>query len=158
MIAGSADPLQTVRIDNALSAPILDIIPDNPNPDDIRAIVATLDAYNNANSGMSDRPGFAILVRDPQTRAAAGGLYATDGYGWAFVRYLAVPDQYRGQGLGRRLMDEAEKIARARGYIGMWLDTFEFQARPFYEKGFELFGELEGGPGAIPRYFLKKRF
>jgi GNAT superfamily N-acetyltransferase len=82
-----------------------------------------------------------------------------DGYGWAFVRYLAVPEKYRGLGLGRRLMDEAEKIARARSYIGMWLDTFEFQARPFYEKlGFELFGELEGGPGAVPRYFLKKRF
>ncbi|APG84574.1 acetyltransferase [Sinorhizobium americanum CCGM7] len=141
-----------------MSAPILDIIPDNPDPDDIRTIVATLDAYNNANSGMADLPGFAVILRDPQTRAAVGGLYATDGYGWAFVRYLAVPDQYRGQGLGRRLMDEAEKIAKAR-YIGLWLDTFEFQARPFYEKlGFELFGELEGGPGAIPRYFLKKRF
>ena len=142
-----------------MPARIRDIIPDNPHPDDIRAIVATLDAYNNANSGMADLPGFAVILRDPQTRAAVGGLYATDGYGWAFVRYLAVPDQYRGQGLGRRLMDEAEKIAKAHGYIGLWLDTFEFQARPFYEKlGFELFGELEGGPGAIPRYFLKKRF
>lgn len=41
----------------------------------------------------------------------------------------------------------------------MWLDTFEFQARPFYEKqGFTLFGALEGGNGATPRYFLKKRF
>ncbi|AWI57260.1 GNAT family N-acetyltransferase [Sinorhizobium fredii] len=142
-----------------MPAPILDIIPDNPDSDDVRAIVATLDAYNNANSGMADLPGFAVIIRDPQTRAAVGGLYATDGYGWAFIRYLAVPDQYRGQGLGRRLMEEAEKLARARGYIGLWLDTFEFQARPFYEKlGFELFGELEGGQGAIPRYFLKKRF
>jgi hypothetical protein len=29
-----------------LSAPILGIVPYNPDPDDIRAIVATLDAYN----------------------------------------------------------------------------------------------------------------
>ncbi|WP_255877839.1 hypothetical protein [Sinorhizobium fredii] len=56
-----------------MPAPILDIIPDNPDPDDVRAIVATLDAYNNANSGMADLPGFAVIIRDPQTRAAVGG-------------------------------------------------------------------------------------
>ncbi|WP_026623124.1 GNAT superfamily N-acetyltransferase [Ensifer sp. WSM1721] len=141
-----------------MATPLLDIIPTDPNPDDIRAIVAALNVYNTANSGMADQPGFAVIIRDPETRAAVGGLYAVDGYGWAFIRYLAIPEEYRGHGLGRRLMEEAEKIAKARGYIGLWLDTFEFQARPFYEKlGFELFGELEGGPGAIPRYFLKKR-
>ncbi|WP_026614041.1 GNAT family N-acetyltransferase [Ensifer aridi] len=142
-----------------MPTPLLDIIPTDPNPDDIRAIVAALNVYNTANSGMADQPGFAVIIRDPETRAAVGGLYAVDGYGWAFIRYLAIPEEYRGHGLGRRLMEEAEKIAKARGYIGLWLDTFEFQARPFYEKlGFELFGELEGGPGSIPRYFLKKRF
>lgn len=139
--------------------PILDIIPDDPSAEDIGAIVAALTVYNKANSGMVDQPGFAVIIRNPETGAAVGGLYAVDGYGWAFVRYLAVPEEYRGLGLGRRLMYEAEKIARARGYIGMWLDTFEFQARPFYEKlDFELFGALEGGPGAVPRYFLKKLF
>ncbi|ASY56574.1 GNAT family N-acetyltransferase [Sinorhizobium sp. CCBAU 05631] len=158
MIAGPA-ALQRVEIESPCPLPFLDIVPDNPDPADIRAIVATLDACNIANSGMAELPGFAVILRDPQTRAATGGLYATDGYGWAFVRYLAIPDEYRGQGLGRRLMEEAKRIARARGYIGLRLDTFEFQAPPFYEKlGFELFGELEGAPGAIPRYFLKKRF
>jgi hypothetical protein len=56
-------------------------------------------------------------------------------------------------------MAEAETIARTRGYIGVWLDTFEFQAKPFYERlGYEVFGQLEGAQGAIARYFLKKRF
>lgn len=142
-----------------MAAPIIDIILEDPNKDDLRAIVATLDAYNDAHSGMADQPGFAVLIRDPETKAAIGGLYATDGYGWAFIRYLAIPESLRGQGLGQRLIAEAEKIALDRGYIGLWLDTFEFQARPFYEKlGFEVFGQLEGGSGAIPRYFLKKRF
>ncbi|ANK72410.1 MULTISPECIES: GNAT family N-acetyltransferase [Ensifer] len=139
--------------------PIIDILLEDPNRDDLSGIVAPLDAYNDAHSGMVDLPGFAIVLRDPETKVATGGLYATDGYGWGFIRYLAVPDEYRGQGLGRRLVEEAEKIARQRGYVGLWLDTFEFQARPFYEKlGFEVFGELEGGDGAIARYFLKKRF
>lgn len=141
-----------------MPVPVLDIILTDPSRDDLRGIVSTLDAYNDAHSGMAGLPGFAIVLRDPETQAAIGGLYATDGYGWAFIRYLAIPQQYRGQGLGRRLIEEAETIARQRGYVGLWLDTFEFQARPFYEKlGFELFGELEGGQGAIARYFLKKR-
>ncbi|WP_331374374.1 GNAT family N-acetyltransferase [Sinorhizobium chiapasense] len=142
-----------------MSEPIIESILSDPSADDVRAVVTALDAYNNANSGMADQSGFAVIIRDPETRAAVGGLYATDGYRWAFVRYLAIPEEYRGLGLGRRLIADAEKIAKARGYIGMWLDTFEFQARPFYEKlGYEIFGELEGAPGAIPRYFLKKRF
>lgn len=141
-----------------MAVPIIDIILEDPSKDDLRAIVATLDAYNDAHSGMVDQPGFAVLIRDLETKAAIGRLYATDGYGWAFIRYLAIPENLRGQGLGQRVIMEAEKIARERGYIGVWLDTFEFQARPFYEKlGFEVFGQLEGGPGAIPRYFLKKR-
>jgi len=139
---------------------IIDIISENPEPEHRAAIVTALEAYNEANKGsIEDKADFAILIRDPDTQKVVGGLYAVDGYGWAFVKYLAIPDQYRGQGLGSRLIAEAETIARARGYLGVWLDTFEFQARPFYEKlGYEVFGELEGGPNAIPRYFLKKRF
>ncbi|MER9001955.1 hypothetical protein NKH58_30075 [Mesorhizobium australicum] len=92
--------------------PLLDFIPGDPNPDDLGAIVAVLNVYNNAHSGMADLPGFAITIRDPETQAAVCGLYALDSYGWAFVRYLASAGEYRG--LGRRLMEEAEKIAKAR--------------------------------------------
>jgi hypothetical protein len=41
----------------------------------------------------------------------------------------------------------------------LWLDTFSFQARPFYEKlGYEVFGQLEDYPRGHSRYFLQKRF
>jgi GNAT superfamily N-acetyltransferase len=56
-------------------------------------------------------------------------------------------------------MNRAEIFARERGCIGMWLDTFEFQARGFYEKlGFEVFGTIEDHPVGMNRYFMKKRF
>jgi len=55
-------------------------------------------------------------------------------------------------------MDETEKIARASDCIGIWLDTYEFQARGFYEKiGFEVFGTLEDHPAGSQRFFLRKR-
>jgi hypothetical protein len=39
----------------------------------------------------------------------------------------------------------------------MWLDTYAFQARQFYERlGFEVFGQLDGLKPFFPRYFLKK--
>jgi RimJ/RimL family protein N-acetyltransferase len=55
-------------------------------------------------------------------------------------------------------MHRAEDIARAHGCIGLWLDTYEFQARGFYEKlGFTLFGTLDDHPVGRKRFFLQKR-
>jgi hypothetical protein len=52
-----------------------------------------------------------------------------------------------------------EAEARARGCIGVWLDTLSFQARPFYEKhGYALFGSIEDQPPGHARHFLFKRF
>lgn len=143
-----------------MKPPIIDIVPEKARSEDGAAILSVLERHAAALLGsIEEKTDFAVFLRDPDTREVVGGLYGMDGYGWAFVKYLGIPDQYRGQGLGSRLIHEAETIARARGYIGVWLDTFEFQARPFYEKlGYEVFGALEGGPNAIPRYFLKKRF
>ncbi len=56
-------------------------------------------------------------------------------------------------------MERAEEIARANDCVGMWLDTFEFQAREFYEKlGFEVFGTLDDHPIGQKKFFLRKRF
>jgi hypothetical protein len=56
-------------------------------------------------------------------------------------------------------MAEAEVFARQRGLLGVWLDTFSFQARPFYEKlGFSVFGTLHDHPAGGARYFMQKRF
>ncbi len=75
-----------------------------------------------------------------------------------YVQFLAVPPRLRGQGLGRALMQRAEAFGRERGIIGIYLDTFEFQSRGFYEKlGYSLFGQIEDHPRGLHRYFLQKR-
>jgi GNAT superfamily N-acetyltransferase len=61
-------------------------------------------------------------------------FFASDEYNWLFIKYLVMQEEFRGMGLGSRLMRDAETIVRERGYFGLFLDTFEFQARPFYEK------------------------
>jgi ribosomal protein S18 acetylase RimI-like enzyme len=55
-------------------------------------------------------------------------------------------------------MQQAEAIAREAGCAGIWLDTYEFQARGFYERlGFTLFGTLPDHPVGQRRFFLMKR-
>ena len=52
-------------------------------------------------------------------------------------------------------MAEAEAVVR--GCHGAWLDTFDFQARGFYEKlGYTCFAELPEYPIGHSRFFMKK--
>lgn len=132
-------------------------IRDTPTPEDREAVLAPLRAYNERVAGPARAEPVAILLRDAEDRAL-GGLWGRSGYDWLFVEYLAVPDKLRGQGLGAALIAEAERIARDRGCCGIWLDTFAFQARGFYEKlGFTVFGTLEDHPRGSRRFFLSKR-
>jgi GNAT superfamily N-acetyltransferase len=99
-----------------------------------------------------------LFITDPKTKKISGGLTGYGGYDWMFVQFLFVPEELRGQGVGTKLMERAEEWARAEALIGIWIDTFEFQARGFYEKlGFTLFGTIEDHPVGSRRYFLQKR-
>lgn len=138
--------------------PTLEILADEPSADQRDQLLKLLLDFNGRHTAhLIERPDLGILLRAPDTAEIVGGLYASDEYNWLFIKYLIVPDALRGQGLGRALMTEAERIARTRGYLGLFLDTFDFQAKPFYLKlGFEQFGELEGTAETPRRFFLKK--
>lgn len=117
-----------------------------------------LTAHNKPYSGPSNYNYFTVSARNEKGKVI-GVLDAYGFYGWLFVRYLWVDGRYRRgeQRVGSELMDRAEAYARECGYYGIWLDTFEFQARPFYEKrGFSLFGELNNNPPGYSRYFMQK--
>jgi GNAT superfamily N-acetyltransferase len=98
-------------------------------------------------------------IRLMQDGKLAGGLTGYALFDWLFIQFIGVPQDLQGQGIGRELMNRAEAWAREQGLIGMWLDTFEFQARGFYEKlGFSIFGTIEDHPVGSRRFFLQKRF
>jgi GNAT superfamily N-acetyltransferase len=60
--------------------------------------------------------------------------------------------------LGSKLMDVAEKAARARGCERVMPDTLSFQALGFYKKlGYAEFGRLSGFSGKYDRHHLYKR-
>ena len=121
------------------------------------AILRILAAHNDAVVGPTERRPVAIVVRD-DAGAITGGLWGKIAYRWLFVEALAVSPALKGQGIGRELMQRAETLARDAGCIGMWLDTYSFQARGFYEKlGFGHFGTIDDFPPGHSRFFLSKR-
>ena len=55
-------------------------------------------------------------------------------------------------------MKRAENYAIERGCTDAFLDTFSFEARPFYEKlGYRVFGTLENHPVGYQHYFMTKK-
>ena len=81
-------------------------------------------------------------------------------YCWnvAYIDSLWVDSKYRGNGLGARLLAEIEKTAKAKGCYIIHLDTFDFQAKEFYEKqGYAVFGVLENCPKGHCRYYFTKK-
>lgn len=121
-----------------------------------KLIVAPLVEYNISQAGPGNGRPLVITIKDESDRIV-GGLWGYTGYQWLFTQLLVVPSTHRGKGIGTQLMSMAEREATDRGCIGSWLDTFEFQARGFYERiGYECFAELPNYPTGFSRYFLKK--
>ena len=73
------------------------------------------------------------------------------------VETVWVREEYRGMGIARKLLFEVEKEAVRRGCSMAQLDTFDFQARGFYEKcGYQVFGILPDMPKGHTRYYMYK--
>jgi GNAT superfamily N-acetyltransferase len=133
---------------------------DQPDAPAAKALSQLLLQFNNERSGWPfDYRPLAVLITDRETNEVLGGLWGGTSYGFLHIDLLFVPESTRGNGTGRRLMSQAEEEAIRRGCRGVWLDTFSFQARGFYEKlGYTVFGELDDNPPGHSRFFLKKIF
>jgi len=130
----------------------------NVSEQDRQAILKPLRAYNLSHTGEMAFETVGILLRDPVTQDVVGGLYGKISYGWMFIELLSIPDSMRAQGMGTRLMLAAEEAALLKGCVGIWLDTFSFQAPGFYRKlGFSEFGHMADYPPGHQRYFFQKR-
>lgn len=128
-----------------------------PTNDEREAILAPLRAYNTSQAGPGNSELIALLIRG-ENDEILGGLYARVLYQWLFIELLSVPEQARGQGLGSKLMQMAEDLARDKGCIGAWLDTFDFQAPEFYKKlGYSELGQIVDYPPGHKRLFFQKR-
>ena len=86
------------------------------------------------------------------------GLTGCTWASWFAIENFWVHADRRGSGLGSQLLAEAERSALERGCIGARLETWDFQARPFYERhGYTVFGALDDYPPGVTEYHMAKR-
>ncbi len=128
--------------------------------ENIKKIVDGINEYN-----LSKVPALADVwtplefVAKDKNGIEIGGVLGGIGY-WngLEIKILWVKETYRKQGLGTKILNHIEKVAREKGATIAMLDTFDFQAEGFYLKnGYEPFGELKNFPAGKRRIYFSKR-
>jgi GNAT superfamily N-acetyltransferase len=115
-------------------------------------------AYNVAQAGFSDWRPLAILVRDPPTKAVAGGLLGRTSLGLLRVDQFFLPEGLRRNRLGSRILAMAEDEARRRSCSRAVLSTAHFQAPGFYLKqGWEVAAHIDCEPPGHTRFYMTKK-
>ena len=133
-------------------------IEENPAHADLDVIERALVEHNEAKSEPRNSMPLSIFLRTPEGQIV-GGLRGNTVWGWLFVSQLWVAEDLRGHDYGTKLMEVAEREARARNCHAAYVDTFSFLALDFYRKlGYTVFGTLEDFPKGHTRYFLQKAF
>jgi GNAT superfamily N-acetyltransferase len=113
--------------------------------------------FNVAVTGVSYYSPLAIFLKDERSAVLGGALGHVWG-GWLDLVILWVAEPFRGQGYGARLLRAAEDEARRQGCHGVFLTTFSFQAKPFYEKfGYEVVADIPDYPKGHSYHALKKK-
>ena len=86
-----------------------------------------------------------------------GGAIGFVQYNWYFLDLLYVDKEYRGQKVGTNLLNQIEKFAKKEILTGIRMETWNFQAREFYEKnGYIVFAEIRL-PASKNLLFFKER-
>ena len=128
--------------------------------EDVRQVVDGINAYNLAHV-----PALAgvwtpleYVVKSDEKEVVGGELAGIGYWNGLEIKVLWVKEEYRGQGLGSRLLEYVEKVAREKGATVSMLDTFDFQAKEFYlKKQYTIIGELPNFPQGHTRIYLSKK-
>lgn len=131
-------------------------ITNDGNEQDIADVFEMLKAYNLSKLETSDVDPVGVYYDDERGRKLAGLTGETFG-NWLCIKYLVVDESLRGQGIGSKLLKAAEEEAKKRGCKYSFVDTFSFQAPPFYVKhGYKEVFALKEYPITGARYYYTK--
>ena len=113
--------------------------------------------FNAERTGYHDGRALSCFLREAGGRLVAG----IDGFTWggyARIENVWVDETLRGQGVGRGLIQAAEREAIARGCRTMLVDTHDFQAPELYSKlGYSLVGTTQDTPIGYRQLLYEKR-
>lgn len=134
------------------------VLTDAATPEDELVIRDGLGDYNFSKAGYRDYQPLAVLATDPVTGEVVGGLYGSTSMGLLRIDRFFLPERLRKQGLGTRIINEAEAEGVRRGCSRAILSTLSFQAPAFYERqGWEVLGRIDCDPPGHTRFMMTKK-
>ena len=98
---------------------------------------------------------FTVVLRD-EIGSARGGAHGVVRMGAVEIRSVWLDGDLRGRGFGAKIIRAVEDEARRLGARAALLDSYEFQARGFYERlGYTSFGTF-AYPDGVSRFYLSR--
>ena len=129
---------------------------ENPSEDDINTIRNGLRTYNRKYWGDTKNVPYVIKIQAENESVIGGAFFYVFG-NWLELEYVWIEEAYRHRGIGKRLVEKVEIVAIEEGCKKSCLNTFDFQARYFYEKlGYRVEYIKEHIPIENTRYYMEK--
>jgi GNAT superfamily N-acetyltransferase len=126
-----------------------------PSPEEIETLSQGLTSALPANMTPIDSFGFFLRGEKNVILGGASGFML---FGSIYTHILWVTDSLRGQGHGTDLMRAVEKLGREKNLPLATVNTFSFQALPFYLKlGYQVDFERPGYENGASNYYLSKK-
>ncbi|CZF80651.1 putative acetyltransferase [Grimontia celer] len=130
----------------------------NPTEQDIMDVRGGLRTFNDPFVEHLNELQMAVFVLD-ENGQRRGGIVSRFWGNWMHILFLWIDPALKGEGVGKTLMQKMETEAVGKGCKAAMVDTFSFQARPFYESmGYHNQMTLDAFPGDEHQlHFLTKK-
>ena len=113
-------------------------------------------SYNRSKREAAESEPLNLYVEDDSGELMAGLVAETFG-NWLEIEYLFVKEEFRGQGIGSKLLQQAESEAKKRNCRYVFVNTYHFQAPNFYQKqGYKEVFTLTDYPYTGQRHYYQK--
>ncbi|QVK17079.1 GNAT family N-acetyltransferase [Mycoplasmatota bacterium] len=124
--------------------------------EDKKTIIDGLVKYNETFTGHYEVSYIKLILKEKEV--IVGGLYGVFIWDCLFVDDYWVDDAYRNQGLGKYLINQAEKITLEHQIDYITFDAFDEKLKDYFiDRGYQVYGYLNNRPMGHQYYLLDKR-
>ena len=113
-------------------------------------------SYNRSQREEAESEPLNLYVEDEKGNLLAGLVAETFG-NWLEIKYLFVKEELREQGIGSKLLEQAESEVKNRNCRFAFVNTYQFQAPDFYKRhGYKEVFTLQNYPYTGKRFYYQK--
>ena len=134
----------------------MQVILENTESQKAQEIGNLIRSYNRSKRETAESEPLNLYVEDEKGNLLAGLIAETFG-NWLEIEYLFVKEEFRGQGIGSQLLQQAESEAKKKNCRYAFVNTYQFQAPTFYQKyGYKEVFTMKDYPYTGQRHYYQK--